>query len=101
MVDELESAASVKQEQSRDSGVPVKLSDSFRKYWSSDASFLTKPLGLREAAGIRSFPLFEADGVHHSVAVEEMVSGGRREERVRTVTDVDAVKERRNAAVNG
>ncbi|KAH0469243.1 hypothetical protein IEQ34_002475 [Dendrobium chrysotoxum] len=76
----------------------VELTDGFWEDCPTDGALLLKPLCFGEAAGVGGAAVAEMDGVHHSVAVEKVVTGDGLEKRVSAVAEVDAVNEGRDAA---
>ncbi|BAT00113.1 Os07g0154201, partial [Oryza sativa Japonica Group] len=91
--------ARAEQQKPRDAGVAVELADGLGEHGASHLPLLPQPRRLREPARVRlGAPPGEPHGVQHPVAVEQVVPGARRVERVGAVADVHPVEARREAA---
>nr|CAB3466536.1 unnamed protein product [Digitaria exilis] len=98
-VDESDEPTRVEEGEPRDAGVAMELADGLGEDGFPHGALLLEAGGFREAAGVGlCAAVADADGVHHPVAVEQVVAGGGREAWVRAVAGVDSVDERRDPA---
>lgn len=71
--------------------MPMELPDGLGEHRSAKLTFLDESLRLSEPASVASGAVVDGNGMDHSVAVEQVVAGGRLKQGVGAVPEIDTI----------